>query len=171
MIDLHLIGIGTGNPDHLTRAAERAMQAADLILLPRKRADTADLLDLRQTLCAAVAMPDTRVALFDLPERVLPAEVLATPTPTDEEANRELVRRAARSFGVATVKCLSDYYRMGTAPTRQAVTELVEAGELVPVEVEGWAKPAWLHRDAKVPRSVPAPSARRSGAGSRSASG
>ncbi len=69
MIDLHLIGIGTGNPDHLTRAAERAMQAADLILLPRKRADTADLLDLRQTLCAAVATPDTRVALFDLPER------------------------------------------------------------------------------------------------------
>ena len=69
MIDLHLIGIGTGNPDHLTRAAERAMQAADLILLPRKRADTADLLDLRQTLCAAVAMPDTHVVLFDLPER------------------------------------------------------------------------------------------------------
>jgi uncharacterized protein YcaQ len=94
--------------------------------------------------------------LYDLPERVLPAEVLATPTPTDEEAARELVRRAARSFGVATVKCLSDYYRMGTAPTKQAVTELVEAGELVPVEVEGWAKPAWLHRDARIPRSVPA---------------
>jgi uncharacterized protein YcaQ len=93
--------------------------------------------------------------LYDLPERVLPAEVLATPTPSDEEAARELVRRAARSFGVATVKCLADYYRMGTAPTKQAVTELVEAGELVPVEVEGWAKPAWLHRDARIPRSVP----------------
>jgi uncharacterized protein YcaQ len=94
--------------------------------------------------------------LYDLPERVLPAEVLATPTPSDEEAARELVRRAARSFGVATVKCLADYYRMGTAPTKQAVAELVEAGELVPVEVEGWAKPAWLHRDARIPRSVPA---------------
>lgn len=94
--------------------------------------------------------------LYDLPERVLPAEVLATPTPTDEEAYRELVRRAARSFGVATVRCLADYYRMATASTKQAVAELVEAGELVPVEVEGWGKPAWLHRDAKVPRSVPA---------------
>jgi precorrin-6A synthase len=69
MIDLHLIGIGTGNPDHLTRAAERAMQAADLILLPRKRADTADLLELRQALCVGVAVPGTRIATFDLPER------------------------------------------------------------------------------------------------------
>ena len=69
MIDLQLIGIGTGNPDHLTRAAERAMQAADLLLLPRKRADTADLLDLRQALCTAVAVPGTRIATFDLPER------------------------------------------------------------------------------------------------------
>lgn len=69
MIDLHLIGIGTGNPDHLTRAAERAMRAADLILLPRKRADTADLLDLRLSLCAEVLDGSTRVATFDLPER------------------------------------------------------------------------------------------------------
>jgi precorrin-6A synthase len=69
MIELSLIGIGTGNPDHLTRAGERAIQAADLILLPRKRADTAELLDLRQLLCAALALPGTRIATFDLPER------------------------------------------------------------------------------------------------------
>ena len=69
MIHLDLIGIGTGNPDHLTRAAERAMRAADLILLPRKRADTADLLDLRRALCAEVVTGATRVVAFDLPER------------------------------------------------------------------------------------------------------
>lgn len=69
MIHLDLIGIGTGNPDHLTRAAERAMRAADLILLPRKRADTADLIDLRQALCAEVLTGATRVVVFDLPER------------------------------------------------------------------------------------------------------
>lgn len=69
MIDLRLIGIGTGNPDHLTREAEQAMRAADLILLPRKRADTADLLDLRRLMCAAVLTDTTRVVEFDLPER------------------------------------------------------------------------------------------------------
>ena len=69
MIHLDLIGIGTGNPDHLTRAAERAMRAADLILLPRKRADTADLIDLRRALCAEVLTDTTRVVVFDLPER------------------------------------------------------------------------------------------------------
>lgn len=69
MIDLHLIGIGTGSPDHLTRAAEAAMNAADLILLPRKRDATADLLELRRTLCASVLTGPTRVVEFDLPER------------------------------------------------------------------------------------------------------
>jgi precorrin-6A synthase len=69
VIHLDLIGIGTGNPDHLTRAAERAMRAADLILLPRKRADAADLLDLRRALCAEVLTDTTRVVVFDLPER------------------------------------------------------------------------------------------------------
>lgn len=77
MIDLHLIGIGTGSPDHLTRAGEAAMRAADLILLPRKRADTHDLLDLRRTLCAQVLTGTTRVAEFDLPERDDDAPYLA----------------------------------------------------------------------------------------------
>lgn len=91
---------------------------------------------------------------YDLPERVLPAEVLARPTPTLEEAHRELVRRAARSHGVATVQDLRDYYRMDVAPTAQAVAELVEEGELLPVAVEGWKRPAFLHRDARLPRRV-----------------
>lgn len=45
MIHLHLIGIGTGNPDHLTRAAIRTINAVDLILLPRKGDAKSDLLD------------------------------------------------------------------------------------------------------------------------------
>lgn len=69
MIDLTLIGIGSGSPDHLTRAAEKAMRAADVILLPRKRADTADLFDLRRSLCDAVLDDMARVVAFDLPER------------------------------------------------------------------------------------------------------
>ncbi|KQO09144.1 precorrin-6A synthase (deacetylating) [Sphingomonas sp. Leaf242] len=68
-IDLHLIGIGTGNPDHLTRAAEAAMNAADVILLPRKGHAKSDLIDLRRTICATVLTGRTRVVEFDLPVR------------------------------------------------------------------------------------------------------
>ncbi|GAA4676392.1 winged helix-turn-helix domain-containing protein [Nocardioides nanhaiensis] len=94
--------------------------------------------------------------VYDLPERVLPAAVLAQPTPTRVEADVELVRRAAASHGVASVRCLADYYRMGTRPTAAAVEVLVETGELTPVRVEGWARPAYLHHAARLPRRVPA---------------
>jgi uncharacterized protein YcaQ len=90
--------------------------------------------------------------LYDLPERVIPAEVLARPTPSLAEANRELVRRAARSHGVATAQCLRDYYRMHTRHAGPAIAELVEEGELLPVTIDGWKRPAYLHRDARLPR-------------------
>ena len=94
--------------------------------------------------------------LYDLPERVLPSRVLAMPTPTRTEADLELVRRAARSHGVATVKDLADYYRMPVAATAAAALTLVEAGELLPVTVEGRRPAAYLHRDARLPRRVDA---------------
>ena len=92
--------------------------------------------------------------LYDLPERVLPAEILARPTPSLEDANVELVRRAAVSHGVATAQCLRDYYRMHTRHVQPAIARLVEEGELVPVAIDGWKRPAYLHRDARLPRRV-----------------
>jgi uncharacterized protein YcaQ len=90
--------------------------------------------------------------LYDVPERVLPAEILATPTPSLEDAQRELVRTAARAFGVATERDLRDYYRLPVAEARARVAELAEAGELLPVAVEGWRETAYLHAEAKSPR-------------------
>ena len=94
--------------------------------------------------------------VYDVPERVIPAAVLEQPIPTPEEAARELVRRAAASSGVATVPCLADYYRMKAEDVKPAVEELVEEGELLPVRIEGWRRPAYLHRDARRPRKVDA---------------
>ncbi len=70
MIALSLIGIGTGNPDHLTLAAIKALNRADLILLPLKGADKADLADVRRQIIAEVVTnPAVRVAAFDMPRR------------------------------------------------------------------------------------------------------
>ncbi|WP_133799325.1 winged helix-turn-helix domain-containing protein [Kribbella caucasensis] len=92
--------------------------------------------------------------LYDIPERVLPRAVLETPTPTPAEAHRGLVAIAARAHGVATAQCLKDYFRTSPDPTAQAIRELVEDGELVPVLIDGWKRPAYLHRDARLPRRV-----------------
>ncbi|GLV30764.1 precorrin-6A synthase (deacetylating) [Sphingobium sp. TomTYG75] len=69
MIRLSLIGIGTGNPDHLTLAAIRAMNEADLILLPRKGEAKSDLIDLRRSICAQLLTGPARVVEFDMPKR------------------------------------------------------------------------------------------------------
>ena len=89
--------------------------------------------------------------VYDLPERVIPPEILSAPTPSDHEAHRGLLRVAARALGVATIKDLAQYFVMTATKLRPRVEELVEAGALGAVDVEGWRQPAYLDATARVP--------------------
>jgi uncharacterized protein YcaQ len=82
--------------------------------------------------------------LYDLPERVLPRQVLEAPTPSQEEAQRQLILIAAKRLGVATEADLGDYFRLPRAESKARVAELAEDGGLVPARVEGWRQPAYL---------------------------
>ncbi|MCA1694471.1 MAG: winged helix DNA-binding domain-containing protein [Actinobacteria bacterium] len=91
--------------------------------------------------------------LYDLPERVLPAEVLTRRVDAEQGA-RELIARASAALGVATEADLRDYYRLGSQRSRTAITQLVETGELQPVMVRGWQAPTYRHCDARTPRRI-----------------
>jgi uncharacterized protein len=92
--------------------------------------------------------------LYDLPERVLPPEVLAAPEIDEVDAVRELVDRSAQSLGIATEPDLRDYYRLSPQRSRRAVAELVELGRLERVTVSGWRHPAYRHVEARTPRRI-----------------
>lgn len=103
---------------------------------------------------AGVLTTATRVGFarhYDLTERVLPAEVVNRRV-DDDEAICRLVLRAAGALGVATEADLRDYFRLSAAQTRPAVAALVAAGELEPVDVDGWGAPAYLRVGQTIPR-------------------
>jgi uncharacterized protein YcaQ len=89
---------------------------------------------------------------YDLTERVLPAEVVAREV-DDDEAVRELVLRSATALGVATETDIRDYFRLCAKQAKPAIADLVAAGELEAVEVDGWSAPAYLRAGQSVPRS------------------
>ncbi|MEM9724844.1 MAG: crosslink repair DNA glycosylase YcaQ family protein [Pseudomonadota bacterium] len=94
--------------------------------------------------------------VYDLPERALPAKIIAAPTPSRADAQRALIERAARAMGVATEGCLADYYRLSPKEARPAIATLVESGVLRAVCVEGWEKPAYAHAKARLAKAFEA---------------
>jgi uncharacterized protein len=105
---------------------------------------------------AAVRRPTDFARLYDIAERVIPADVLARPTPSEHEARKELLVMAARHHGVGTADDLADYHRQKPHVCRPLLLELVEEGRLLHVQVEGWGKPTYLHPNAAVPKRVAA---------------
>ena len=100
--------------------------------------------------------PTDFARMYDLAERVIPAQVLARPTPSEDEARKELLVLAARHHGVGTLDDLTDYHRQKSTPCRVLIDELVEEGRLVSVAVDGWRKPAYRHPDVALPRRIDA---------------
>jgi len=96
--------------------------------------------------------------VYDLTERVIPAAVLATPTPSRDEAQRQLIRIAARALGIATARELggrpSGYFHLAPEDLKARVAELVEAGELTPVRVDALKERMYMWPEAQVPRRV-----------------
>lgn len=91
---------------------------------------------------------------YDVVERVIPRAVLDRARICEREAQRELVRIAARACGIATEADLRAYFRLDAADAQACVRELVESGDLLPTSVEGWNRPAYLARGARLPRRV-----------------
>ena len=104
---------------------------------------------------AVAARRDDLARFYDLAERVVPREhhgrVIGR-----QEAQRELVHQAAKALGIATASDLADYFRMSPKDVRPLIADLVSAGELVAVRVEGWREPAYLHADATIPKQIEA---------------
>jgi hypothetical protein len=142
--------------------AEQGPMSAGAVDVPRKRPSTMwDWHDGKTALewlfytgVVTTAARPNFARVYDLTERVLPAAVLDAPTPSREDAQRALVRIAARSLGVATESDLRDYFRLRLDESRTRVDELVEAGELVPVAVEGWRATGYLWPGARLPRRI-----------------
>lgn len=90
--------------------------------------------------------------VYDLTERVIPADVLAMPGLSGDESRRRLLLEAAHSLGIGTLKDLVDYHRLMLTKAKPVLRELVDEGALVQHAVEGWAEPAYALPTMTVPR-------------------
>jgi uncharacterized protein len=92
--------------------------------------------------------------LYDVPERVIPSDILERPTPSEADTFRALVEKSATALGIGTESDLRDYFRLPITEARKALAENIEAGVLRAVAVEGWKHKAYLHAKAKLPKSA-----------------
>ena len=104
------------------------------------------------TVAVANRLPNFQ-RVYDLPERLFDPQHLERSV-SREESQRELLRLASQSYGIATMRDLADYYRMSPREAAPRVAELVENGDVTQVEVEGWNEPGLLAKGARNPRQL-----------------
>jgi uncharacterized protein YcaQ len=115
----------------------------------------------------AVARRKNFERIYDITERVIPPEVLATPAPSADEGKKQLLVLAAKSHGIGTATDIAGYFhienwwdRAQTQPGKRKshlprlIAELVEEGRLLPASVEGWDKPAYVVPKTRVPKPI-----------------
>ncbi|KAA1011733.1 winged helix-turn-helix domain-containing protein [Paraburkholderia panacisoli] len=85
--------------------------------------------------------------VYDLTERVLPGWDDARDLPPAHMVTTEVLRRTCRALGAARADWVADYYRLPRRPYRDELHALADAGELIPVQVEGWKQDTFVHRD------------------------
>ena len=98
----------------------------------------------------------TFLTVYDLPSRAIPVELLGAPEIELEDVEQQMLMMGAKAHGVGTASDIADYFRLKMPRARPQLAALVEEGMLDVVEVEGWAEPAYLHPEAKRPRSIEA---------------
>lgn len=92
--------------------------------------------------------------IYDLPERVIPPDILQRETPPEREAFKTLMVMAAEALGVGTEVDLRDYFRLPIAAARQALADCLTDGSLAEVGVEGWKQPAFVKPGTSLPRAA-----------------
>ncbi len=98
--------------------------------------------------------------LYALPEQVLPQRILDH-TPSDSDAKKKLLLQAATATGVGTYTDIADWHRMSPTTNKKIFAELVETGELLEVQVDGWAQPGYINATTSLDRlDAKAPGAR-----------
>lgn len=91
--------------------------------------------------------------VYDLPSRIIPQQHLSRRM-DKQDAQRELLLRAASALGVATLQDFADYFRMALRDAAASLEDLVAAGDVMPIRVEGWEQQAYLSSDARLPRQI-----------------
>jgi len=141
---------------------EGPVVASDLEVESRKRGTWWDHSDTKAALEAllyrgrvtARRRPQDFARVYDVTERVLPGDVLERPGLSEHDACKELLVLAGRHHGLGTLKDLAEYYRLTPTKCKAPLAELLEEGRLIPANVQGWSRPAYLHPEAARPRSV-----------------